>query len=175
MKAETLAELRSVMRGETVASQGVTVTRAVTLETPTVTPVTPVTPNFDKGGNANSQGEATADRTRPDDEAAIEERAALADGGVPAAYLNVWARFCHQLPPFAAPELWRRAVHDAGRFLDGFGSQAAQLGYTPAEIFDIHGGLVWRLAGARVEAIGADRVWLSDGRDFFRHELKGFR
>jgi len=78
MQAELLADLRAIMRGEHRAVTGEHVTDApvVTPETPRVTPVTPVTPNLDEGGNANSEGEATADRTRPDDDkTAIDERA----------------------------------------------------------------------------------------------------
>ena len=59
---------------------------------------------------------------------------------------------------------WRLALDDGGRFLDGWGYAVADTGWTPGELFDVTAGLIWRLAGERVEAIGRDHARLSDGR-----------
>ena len=99
---------------------------------------------------------------------AIEERAGLAADSVPAVYLDAWAQLNHQKPYGVSEADWRQALDDGGRFLDAFGSEAAKLGWAPCELFEVTGGLVWRLAGERVEAIGADHVRLSEGRTMAR-------
>jgi len=99
---------------------------------------------------------------------AIAERAALAADCVPAVYLDAWARMNCQKPFNVSDDEWRRALDDGGRFLDAWGCDAAEMGWTPGELFDVTAGLAWRLAGARVEAIGADRARLSDGRTIMR-------
>ena len=95
---------------------------------------------------------------------AIEERAGLAADRVPFVYLDAWARLNCQKPASVSETEWRLALDDGGRFLDAWGGEAAEAGWTPGELFDVTAGLVWRLAGERVEAIGADHVRLSDGR-----------
>ena len=163
MKADTLARLRSVARGDFAAvsgGDGVTVTPAVTPKKPEVTPVTPVTPKNDERGKATAEG---AD--------AVDERAALAAGRVPSVYLDAWARLNHQKPYGVSEPEWRLALDDGGRFLDVCGKEAAALGWTPGELFDVTAGLIWRLAGERVEAIDAYRVRLSDGRTIARGSL----
>ncbi len=100
----------------------------------------------------------------------IEERAGLAADRVPAAYLDAWARLNHQRPFDVSEAQWRLALDDGGRFLDAWGSEAAETGWTPGELFDVTAGLVWRLAGDQVDAIGADHVRLSDGRTIARRE-----
>jgi hypothetical protein len=101
---------------------------------------------------------ATVDRT------AIEERAGLAADSVPAVYLDAWSRLNHQRRLGVSEAEWRLALDDGGRFLDAWGSEAAELGWTPGELFDVRAGLVWRLVGQHVEAIGADHLRLSGGR-----------
>ena len=115
------------------------------------------------GGTAATAPEAFPDPD-PIDPAAIEERAALAADSVPACYLDAWARLQCQRPLSATEEAWRQAIDDSGLFLDAWGSKAAEAGWTPGELFDVKAGLVWRLAGERVEAIGADHVRLGNGR-----------
>ncbi len=56
----------------------------------------------------------------------------------------------------------------AATFCDLFGCEGAALGWTPGELFDVAAGLVWRLAGERVHAIGAEHVRLEDGRTIAR-------
>jgi hypothetical protein len=83
------------------------------------------------------------------DEVEIEERRAMAMGGVPEAYLDGWARLQVQRPVAVSEDEWRQAIIDAGLFLDRFGDHAVELGWTPGDLFDAPcdsspGGLVWR-------------------------------
>jgi len=97
-------------------------------------------------------------------EVAIEERAGLAADRVPAVYLDAWARLNCEKPFSVSDAEWRLALDDGGRFLDACGNEAADMGWLPGELFDVTAGLVWRLNGARIEAISADYARLSDGR-----------
>ncbi|MDI9848136.1 hypothetical protein QM467_08745 [Rhodoblastus sp. 17X3] len=108
---------------------------------------------------------------------AIEERAALCAGVIPAPYLDAWARLNHQKPMRVSDDDWRRALDDGGRFFDGWGwVSESEWAWTAGELFDvpragIPGGLVWRLQGTPVEAYGPDHVRLSDGRIIERNEM----
>ena len=53
--------------------------------------------------------------------------------------------------------------------------RSGQSGWTPGELFDPGDGLVWRLAGEHVRAIGADRAWSSDRSIVLRLQTRGFR
>ena len=111
-----------------------------------------------------------------DGEAAVDERAGLAADRVPAVYLDVWARLNCQKPFDVTEAEWRLAIDDGGRFLDAWGSEAAVLGLSPGDLFDVRAGIVWRLAGGRVEALvvdgdGVDHVRLNDGRIIKRPSL----
>jgi hypothetical protein len=106
---------------------------------------------------------------------AVEERAALAADRVPARYLEGWAGLNHQKPAQVSDAAWRIALDDGGRFLDQWGREAAQFGWTPAELFEARAGLIWRLHGESVEAMYADRVQLECGRVILRQETRGFR
>jgi hypothetical protein len=97
------------------------------------------------------------------DPAAIEERAGLADS-VPAVYRDAWARLNHQKPANVNESRWRIALDDGGRFLDAWGDEAAELGWTAGDLFESLFGLVWRLVGQRVELLGPGDAELSDGR-----------
>ena len=57
-----------------------------------------------------------------------------------------------------------RVVSDAGLFLDAWGEEAAAVGWTAGALFDVASGLVWRLGGARVEALRPRHARLGDGR-----------
>jgi hypothetical protein len=58
---------------------------------------------------------------------------------------------------------WRQAIEDGRRFLAEWGEQATALGWTAADLFDLHPtvplarydcmGLVWLLRGRRVVAL----------------------
>jgi hypothetical protein len=108
-----------------------------------------------------------------EDEAAIEERVGLAADRVPPLYLNAWARLNHGKPARASDDEWRLAVDDGGRFLDAWGSEAIELRWTAGELFDALAGLVWRLGGACIEALGPDHARLSDGGIVRRFETRG--
>ena len=71
-------------------------------------------------GLANSMDEADA----------IEERAAA--DRVPACYLDAGARLQCQRPLLLTEIDWRRAIDDAGRFLDAWGADAAALQWSAA-------------------------------------------
>ncbi len=168
MKAETLARLRSIARREYTAvsdGYGVTNTSAVTPKNPEVTPVTPVTPENDKRGNRTAEVcAANLLASEKEDADAVEERAGLAADRVPFVYLDAWARMNCQKPASVSETEWRRALDDSGQFLDAWGNEAAKMGWTPGELFNVTAGLVWRLAGERVEAIANERARLSEGR-----------
>jgi hypothetical protein len=93
----------------------------------------------------------------------IEERAAMAAGGVPGPYLDTWARLQCQRPFGASDQEWWQVIDDAGRFLDQWGSRAVEFGWTAGDLFDVPrdgkpGGLVWFLGGESVQAIGPRRM-----------------
>jgi hypothetical protein len=105
----------------------------------------------------------------------IEERAAMAAGGVPEPYLDTWARLQCQRPFGASDQECRQAIDDAGRFLDQWGNRAVEFGWTAGDLFDVPrdgkpGGLVWFLGGESVQAIGPRRMVMQDGRVFNRFE-----
>ncbi len=181
MRAELIGELCAVMRGEHAAKRS-------------VTPATPVTPEPGnrpiplelqalqrlqaKRGNQGKSDFSPVTVPVPvpalpePDDAAIEERAGLAADRVPPAYLYAWARLNHQKPLDVSEAEWRLALDDGGRFLDVWGVEAAELGWTPGELFDVRKGLVWRLAGERVVAIGKVHVRLSDGLTIARPDAQ---
>jgi hypothetical protein len=92
----------------------------------------------------------------------VEERAGLADS-VPAIYLDAWARLNCQKPESVTEGDWRRALDDGGRFLDALGQDAAEIGWTPAQLFDVGRGIIWNLRGERALAIGTHGVRLGNG------------
>ena len=101
----------------------------------------------------------------------IEERAGLAADTVPPAYLDSWARHQIRRPSAIAEDEWRRAVNDAGLFLDEWGGQAAEIGWTAGELFDVPrdgkpGGLIWFIEGERIEAFGEQLARTDSGRIF---------
>lgn len=107
---------------------------------------------------------------RPDEDA-IAERAGLASDGVPLTYLDAWAQLNHQKPASVSEDEWRLALDDGGQFLDAWGNEAADTGWTPDQLFRLRTGLLWRLAGMSVERIGSDHIRLSDGRTIWRAEM----
>ena len=61
------------------------------------------------------------------------------------------------------------ALDDAGRFLDAWGGRAAAMQSSAGDLFGVPcegqpGGLIWRLKGGRVEALGWDHARLGDER-----------
>jgi hypothetical protein len=102
------------------------------------------------------------------DEAAIEERAGLAADRVPAVYLDPWAWLNHRKPFDVSEADWPRALDDGGRFLDAWGNEAAEAGWTPGELFDVGPGLIWRLAGRCAEALAAGSCSPERWREAYR-------
>ena len=92
--------------------------------------------------------------------------------GVPAAWMTGVARL-RTMPRPARIRLddWRRIVADAARFLDGWGAQAAALGWSTLDLLGCHpthpieridcAGLVLLLRGDEVAAITADAARLT--------------
>ena len=176
MKADRLARLCRIAGGGASASlaDGVTVTPGVTPKKPGVTPVTPVTPLVRGKGKSEQASVAILAGAGPD-VAEIDERAGIAGDSVPALYLDAWARLNCQKPARVSEAEWRLALDGGGRFLDALGTLAAELRWSAGDVFDVPreggpGGLVWRLGGERVEALGPDHARLSDGREVGRGE-----
>jgi hypothetical protein len=181
MRADALAALLVVMRGDPVAEAHVTPATPVTLqpgyrskalEVQALQPLQVKTGKEGKGDFSPVTASVTAFLEADAD--AIEERAGLAADAVPDVYLDAWARTNCQKPFRASEGEWRLALDDGGRFLDAWGAEAAALGWTPGELFDVTAGLVWRLCGERVVAVAADHVRLSDGR-MIRRSGQGVR
>jgi len=105
----------------------------------------------------------------------IEERRAIIAETCPAPYADTFARLNHQKPFTVSTAEWSLAVNDAGLFLDKWGTLAADMQWSTGDLFDVPregrpGGLIWRLRGERVEALGWDNARLSDGRTIMRGE-----
>ena len=81
------------------------------------------------------QGASIPTGAAPADE--IEERVALAADCVPTVYLDAWARLQCQRPLTVLEDDWRRAMNDAGLFLDEWGREAAKWRWTADELFDV--------------------------------------
>jgi hypothetical protein len=120
-------------------------------------------------GKSEHANIAILDGAEPDADE-IDERAGIANDGVSALYLDAWARLNCQKPARISEAEWRLALDDGGQFLDAWGEDAAALGWTSGDLFDVKGGLVWRLCGERVEALGPDHARLGDGRTIERGE-----
>lgn len=176
MRPELCAKLTAIMRGNFTAE-------------PAVTPVTPVTHatghrskslklqslqklqvKNSKTGKAANRPVAKAVTSSDDpDAAALEERKAMAADSVPERYLDGWARLQLQRPVGVDEARWRQAINDAGRFLDIWGTLAAELGFTPGDVLDVPrsgkpGGLAWFANGSLVAVLNQDGAKCVDGR-----------
>jgi hypothetical protein len=133
-----------------------------------------VRPNVASVANVASPDPDDSDDANADP-VAVDERAGLAADRVPRMYLNQWAQLNCRKPASVSEAEWRQALDDGGRFLDAFGAEAANAGWTPSGLFGVRAGLVWRLSGERVEAIGHNGVRLSGGRTFARAHASDHR
>ena len=94
----------------------------------------------------------------------LEERAAMAvEGGVPALYVDAFARMQMVHPIRLTREEWARTIDDAGRFLDAWGEAAVGLGWSPDDLFG-GGSLIAALKGSAVMALSPEVATLLDGR-----------
>src|SRR5262249_51779339 len=91
-------------------------------------------------------------------------------GRVPPAYADAWAGFQTEKPRHISEAEWRRAVDDAGRFLDDWASLALDFGWRPDEIFG-PAGVAWFCAGERVRAFGPGNAVTTSGRIFARYAI----
>ena len=180
MKPESVARLRRIMRGEIALEDGVTGVSGVAdavgyaskpLELQRIRPLRLENGNPEHIGFAGVADGVGSPREQL--EADIEERAGLASDRVPAVYLRAWAQLNHQRPGRASEPDWRQALDDGGRFLDTWGNEATELGWTTLELFDCPTGLIWRLAGERVSTIAFDHVRIGDGRILGRTTERG--
>jgi hypothetical protein len=86
-------------------------------------------------------------------EDAFVERAALIQvgAGVPRSWAEGFATLDLARPPVGFPEeRWRRLIDDGGRFLDEWGSTAAELGWSAQDVFGLHPGE----PASRLDAMG---------------------
>ena len=106
----------------------------------------------------------------------FEERAALIEdgAGVPREWAEGYAALDLSAPPEGfAPPTWRQLVDDGGRFLDRWGCEAAELGWSVLDVFGVHPlapaprydcmGLVPLIRGGEVIAISSDRATIQTG------------
>jgi hypothetical protein len=175
MKAETLARLGKIARGEIVPESGVTGVTSVTSKS--VTPQKPASLHplhllhleNDKKKTTRSDGVTTGVTGEPSDAFELAERAAIAivDGRVPTAYADAWAAFQIRKPCDPSAADWIRAVDDIGRFLDEWAWLALDFDWQPPDIFG-PSGLGWFSAGERIRALGPYHAVTTTGRVFTR-------
>ncbi|MFG1319221.1 hypothetical protein [Xanthobacter autotrophicus] len=76
---------------------------------------------------------------------------------IPSAYLTAWRQMQTEVPTGISTLHWDQALADADRFLARWGSCAADLSWSVADIFEVPGnwigGLVWELRGGDVIAL----------------------
>lgn len=166
MRPDMLARLRRIMGGgaaPVTLSAPVTVTARIQSKPLRLQRYSGYAPKSAVGERQTEGVRAILDNAGPD-VAELGERAGFASDSVPTLYLDEWARLNCQKPASVSEAEWRLALDDGGRFLDAWGSEAAEAEWTPRELFDVTAGLVWSLGGERVDAIGKDYARLGDGR-----------
>ncbi len=183
MRADLAARLRKTMRGEIAAKTGVTGVVGVAqpfrhvLKPAELRQLRPLRVKNDDLGKTVFGGVIDGVPAFPEaNEDAVLERAGLCADSFPSIYLDAWSRLNCQRPASVSDAEWRQAQNDGGLFLDAWGAEAAQYGWTVGDLFSIPGGcrpggLIWSLTGALVEAFGRDRARLSDGRSIEREGL----
>lgn len=76
---------------------------------------------------------------------------------IPSTYLAAWRQMQMEVPTGISTLHWDQALADADRFLARWGSCAADLNWSVADIFEVPGswigGLVWELRGGDVIAL----------------------
>lgn len=114
------------------------------------------------------------------DHADEDERAALVeqDGGIPRLFAEAFARLQQSCPAGVPEARWRQFIDDGGLFLDRWGAEALEFGWTVRDVFGLdHGkplarldrmGLVWLLKGRQVVALTDRAARLSDDLTAYR-------
>ena len=176
MKVDLAAKLQSAMRGGITAKTGVAGVAGVSATCANslkLQQLRPLRVKTDKVANDAIRGVAcgVASPSEPD-EAELEERKGIAMGSVPEPYLDAWARLQVQKPWAVFDAGWRQAIDDAGRFLDQWGSMAAEFQWTAGDLFDVprdNGtcGLVWFLKGERVRGLGPEHAVVGNSERVF--------
>lgn len=181
--SEAVARVLELFRQE--SRRGVTgvthvTERQVTPKNSMVTLVTPVTcQNISpSGGHVTKQAGVDFDAHDVDERAAV----AIYDGGIPEVYAEAFARLQIAQPIGVHYHQWLRAIDDAGRFLDQWGSEAERLQWSADNLFKTReapsaiptlsdnytAGLCWLLQGTDVYALDSATATLGDGRIFSR-------
>jgi hypothetical protein len=174
MRADALAELSAIMRGERAQSGGTvgtvgTLTIVPTQTCPSFRPFHVFQPEQSRLRNENFEvGTRVGTWPLPQDVAEAERAAiALELGRVPPIYADAWAAFQTRKPGHLTETDWQFAVDCAGRFLDEWGALASGFGWQASDVFGSD-GLVSFSAGERVRALGPDNAVTSSGRIFAR-------
>jgi hypothetical protein len=177
MTPETLALLLRVARGEVTPKTGVTGVTGVTdpegyaSTLPELRRLRQLRVKSSKFPDDAKAGVTEGVTSAPEaDETDIIEREGMASGGVPSAYLRGWAMLQTYPPLGVSPETWQGVVNDTGRFLDRWGREADRFGWSSDELFQQPHGLVWKLSGGRVEALGINHARMDGGRLLARRE-----
>jgi len=173
MRHELFARLEKIIKGESISKNGVADVAGVAVvaryasKSPELRPLRPLRVESSEWGKGNFSPVADVAEpvtTSPEcDDAAFHEHAGMAADSVPEVYLNAWARLNCSRPANVTEADWRRALDDGGRFLDAWGSMAAEWQWSVADIFDVSGGLIWKIAGRAVEAFGPEHARFDDG------------
>jgi hypothetical protein len=118
-------------------------------------------------------------------DSAERDAIAIEMGGVPEAYARAFGDIRANRPADVPRKRWDQFINDAGLFLDSFGQEATQLGWTADELFGLHPttpvarygmmGLIWMLRGERVTELTAKLARISDGLAFYRRPGKPSR
>jgi hypothetical protein len=187
MKAETLAFLVQVARGEIVSkSSGTAGTPGTSSSVPAqkyplFQVFRPFQVEHDESGKAQF-GVGTTVGTRLHDDFEVAERTAIVELE-PRERAEGFARLDRARPPDDVPQRrWLQFIDDCGTFLDGgWAAKAAALGWGPLDLFgcDRHrpwaridqAGLLWFLDGRKLVMLGADRAAIETdggGRVTFR-------
>jgi hypothetical protein len=175
MRAETLALLVRVARGEVIPNEGGTGgTGGTSILVPPCKPAVfhqfhPFHLKSEKEGNEELHRGTTGGTSLLPDDIEADERVAIAIvlGKVPPVYAGAWAAFQMQRPQHRTEAEWLLALDDAGRFLDDWASLALDFGWQPDDIFG-QDGLAWFGAGERVRALGPENAITVSGRIFTR-------
>jgi hypothetical protein len=177
MRHELFARLEKIIKGESISKNGVADVAGVAVvaryasKSPELRQLRPLRVENSNAGKAASGG--VVERSQTDKDTILEERAGMAADSVPEVYLHAWAQLNCRRPAKVTEAAWRQALDDGGRFLDTWGSVAAEWQWSVGEIFDVPragsaGGLIWKIAGRAVEAFGPEFARFDDGEVFER-------